>query len=85
MIFKYIKKENLQIVIGFILINLYYLFKLWQSGFLFDDKFFLSFSYATDPRYIPQIINAFNIFYNNYQIPNIILYLPDFFLLKYLV
>ena len=82
MIFKSIKNENFQIVIGFILINLYYFFKLWQSGFLFDDKFFLSFSYATDPRYIPQIINAFSIFYNNYQISNIILHLPDFFFVK---
>ena len=82
MIFKSIKNENFQILIGFILINLYYFFKFWQSGFLFDDKFFLSFSYAPDPRYIPQIINALSIFYNDYQISNIILHLPDFFFVK---
>lgn len=82
MIVKFIKNEKFQIVIGLIFIYFYYFFKFWQSGLLFDDKFFLSFSYATDPRYIAQITNALSIFYNNYQIPNIILHLPDFSFIK---
>jgi hypothetical protein len=76
------KKEIQPILLGLGLIYFFYFSKIFFSNITLNEKFFLTYAYPTDPRYLNLIIDPFYFFLNKFQLSNLLVYLPDFFFLK---
>lgn len=76
------KKEIRLILLGLGLIYFFYFSKIFFSNITLNEKFYLTYAYPTDPRYLNLIIDPFYFFFNKFQLSNLLVYLPDFFFLK---
>jgi hypothetical protein len=76
------KKETQLILMGLGLIYFFYFSKILFSNIKLNDKFFLTYAYPTDPRYLNLVIDPFYFFFNKFQLSNLFAYLPDFFFSK---
>jgi hypothetical protein len=81
-----IKKNNFLIYfITFIIISTHYLYVIISNKLGYNDFFFLSFGYPSDPVVFPLIKeNLKYIFSKDHHFSNILFYLPEFLIFKYI-
>ena len=81
-----IKKNNFLICfISFIIISIHYLYSIISSELGFNDFFFLSLGYPSDPVVFPLIKeNLKYLFSKDHHFSNILFYLPEFIINKYI-